>query len=141
MKWHWGTKIMLVYSGFVLFMLGMVYLCTRQHYDLVAADYYDQEIRYQEVIDGKKNTSLLGRDVVITRSAQEVTVELPVDCETGMVQFYRPSDAARDLTMSLSGTNRVSVPINRLGNGSYQVKARWVHGGRPYYSEQVFIAP
>ncbi len=56
MRMNWGVRITILYSSFVLFMSTMVYMCTRQHFDLVAPDYYAQELQYQKVIDGTNNT-------------------------------------------------------------------------------------
>lgn len=142
-KWNWGTKIFLAYGLFVVFMLTMVYLCTLQHYDLVTPDYYAQELKYQEVIDGKNNLEALGKKVEINQTANLVSVQLPTDITDGKgeVKFYRPDNASLDFNMTLSEGNTVMVPAAKLKTGLYKVKSVWMHDGKRYYDEQTFIAP
>lgn len=143
-KWNWGTKIFLVYVGFVVFMLTMVYLCTIQHFDLVSSDYYAQELRYQEVIDGEQNLQALGKSVTISTAADAVTVTLPVSSfnGTGEVKFYRPDNAKFDVTMPMAANGTISVPRNKLAAGRYEVKTSWTNDGKPYYHQQaITVAP
>ncbi|MGB1317661.1 MAG: FixH family protein, partial [Flavobacteriales bacterium] len=55
MNWGWGISIF--YGSFVVFMLGMVTLAFQQDFDLVADDYYEQEIAYQGRIDQMNNAA------------------------------------------------------------------------------------
>jgi hypothetical protein len=142
-KWNWGTRIFLTYSLFVVFMLGMVYLCTRQHYDLVTPDYYAQELKYQEVIDGLNNVQALGRQVAVTKTENLVTVTIPhenIDGK-GEVKFYRPDNASLDMVLALNGSNQVMVPVSKFKTGVYKIKTSWMHAGKRYYDEQSFYAP
>jgi hypothetical protein len=142
-KWNWGTGIIFVYSGFVVFMLGMVYLCTRQHFDLVTPDYYEQELKFQQVIDGRQNENLLGKATSVVVGESDVTVTIPMDKidGEGSITFYRPDNAKYDLAIPLNGNNSVSVPLNKLKEGIYKVKASWQHEGKPYYNEQTLYVP
>jgi nitrogen fixation protein FixH len=135
-RMNWGVKIIVAYSAFVVFMLGMVYRCTRQHFDLVSADYYAQELGYQKTIDANSNTAGLAGQVAISQSSALVTVSLPVEpSQASTVYFYRPSSAAHDVTVSGLGAT-VAVDKERLKNGLYKVKVSWQHGAKPYYHEQ-----
>ncbi|HSR38414.1 MAG TPA: FixH family protein [Phnomibacter sp.] len=142
-KWHWGTKIFLVYGLFVVFMLGMVYLCTQQHYDLVTPDYYAQELKYQEVIDGQNNLQALGKKVEINATENLVTVQLPMNVSDGKaeVRFYRPDNASLDFNMTIKDGNSIMVPAAKFKTGVYKVKSIWMHEGKRYYDEQTYFAP
>lgn len=142
-KWHWGTKIFLVYGLFVVFMLGMVYMCTRQHYDLVTPDYYAQELKYQEVIDGHNNLQALGKKVEISRTANLVTVQLPMAVTVGNaeVKFYRPDNASFDFSITITEGDKVMVPAAKFKKGLYKVKSVWMNDGKRYYDEQTYFAP
>ncbi|MBK8496783.1 MAG: FixH family protein [Chitinophagaceae bacterium] len=48
---NWGTKILIVYVAFISGVLYMVFKSSSQKSDLVTADYYAKELRYQEKID------------------------------------------------------------------------------------------
>ena len=54
---NWGYKIMFVYLLFVVGMLTLVYKCTQQNTELVADNYYDQEVKYQERYNKLQNAS------------------------------------------------------------------------------------
>ncbi|MCU0403383.1 MAG: FixH family protein [Chitinophagaceae bacterium] len=142
-KWNWGTGIIFVYSGFVVFMLGMVYLCSRQHFDLVTPDYYEQELKFQEVIDGQKNEMLLGKPTTVVVSDEGVTVTLPMEGYDGegMVTLYRPDNAKYDISLPLNGKSSVMIPMDKLKEGIYKVKASWQNEGKPFYNEQTLYVP
>ncbi|MCB9190933.1 MAG: FixH family protein [Flavobacteriales bacterium] len=53
----WGTRITLFYGSFVAFMLFMVVMAVQQDFDLVADNYYEQEIAYQDRIDQMNNAN------------------------------------------------------------------------------------
>ena len=92
MKMNWGLRIIILYSGFVIFMLGLVYKCTQQKFDLVAKDYYAQELAYQKVIDGSHNNALLQTPVKIEQQAAGILVQLPASqagFQHGKIFFYR----------------------------------------------------
>ncbi|OYZ47929.1 MAG: hypothetical protein B7Y19_07425, partial [Sphingobacteriales bacterium 24-40-4] len=56
---NWGNKLVVVFVAFALFMGYMVYRALSTKYDLVSKDYYKDELRYQERIDGVKNAVAL----------------------------------------------------------------------------------
>lgn len=142
-KWNWGTGITLVYSGFVVFMLGMVYLCTQQHFDLVTPDYYEQELKFQQVIDGQQNEMQLNRKTILEVQQDMVKVTLPTDKVEagGTILFYRPDNARYDMVLPVSGTNTVMVPLSKFKAGVYKMKATWKSEGKPYFNEQSLIIP
>ena len=142
-KWNWGTGIIFVYSGFVVFMLGMVYLCTRQHFDLVTPDYYEQELKFQQVIDGQQNEKLLGKATKVVVGENDVTVTIPMERfdGEGSVMFYRPDNAKFDVIIPFNTGNSVTLPLDKLKEGIYKVKSSWKHEGKPYYNEQTLYVP
>src|SRR5689334_7982124 len=89
---------------FVVFFCGLVsfiVFASTQHVDLVRADYYEQEIRYQQQLDRVKRTAQMGPQVAVTynQSQKQLTVQLPqnhVKASTGQIHLYRPSDARLD---------------------------------------------
>ena len=44
MKWNWGTKLILVFSLFVAGMITLVVMSMKQKVQLVAKDYYKEQI-------------------------------------------------------------------------------------------------
>ncbi len=138
-KWNWGTKLILVYSGFVVFMLGMVTLCMRQHFDLVTPDYYAQELKYQSVIDGQKNSNRLQKQVLIQQDASGVSVLFPDELsriDSGIIQFYRPNNKLQDFEKPVAGGLQYSIPSANFVYGLYKVKLIYASEGLQYFDEQ-----
>ena len=136
-QWNWGTKIMLVYIGFVLFMLSFVYFSTQQQFDLVTPDYYEEELKYQNVIDGQRNTMALGSRLQVVQEEEKLIVTLPTTQknENAKISFYRPDNARLDFDVTAGENGRVEVPVKKLASGMYKVKATWSVDGKKYYDE------
>lgn len=138
-KWNWGTKILLVYCGFVVFMLGMVTLCMRQHFDLVTPDYYAQELKYQAVIDGQENSNRLQKQVQVVQDASGVTISFPQELsriDSGIIQFYRPDNQIHDFEKVVQGGLQYSIPSTEFVYGLYKVKFIYASEGLSYFDEQ-----
>ena len=141
MRMNWGVRITILYSSFVLFMSTMVYMCTRQHFDLVADDYYAQELKYQKVIDGTNNTKNLNQPVLINQSSQSISIVLPtavMELEKGNILFYRPSNSASDFSIDIT-SNKTDVSKEKMKAGLYKVKINWTAKGKDYYDEQSLV--
>lgn len=143
MKWNWGTGITLVYTGFVVFMLSMVYFSVQQEFDLVTPDYYEDELKYQEVIDGINNAGTLGKAMVIEIGENAINVTLPMDVidASGKVKIYRPDNASLDLIVPLSLDGKIAIGREKLKSGLYKVKASWSKDGKPFFMEQPMFIP
>ncbi|WP_291908558.1 FixH family protein [Chitinophaga sp. CB10] len=140
---NWGHSIIIV---FVLFAAGILTLVTksmRTKVDMVTKDYYSEELKYQEVIEGRANAGALSSPVTITQPAEAVTIRVPQELVgtpvKGAVNFYRPSDAGRDFSVPLhpdaAGTQVVGR--EKFVPGNYRVKVSWEMNNKPYYHEQV----
>jgi hypothetical protein len=138
MKINWGLRIILLYSGFVIFMLLLVYKCTQQKYDLVAKDYYAQELAYQTVIDGDRNKMQLQTPIKIEQQGTNLIVQLP-ESQTGLQKgkmfFYRPSDASKDKIIDLTSIHTI-VDGKDFIPGVYKIKLTWENEGKNYFDEQ-----
>mgnify|MGYP003351831803 CR=1 FL=1 len=53
---NWGWRIVMLYGGFVVLILFLVYKTTTVKDDLVTPDYYAKELKYQEQLDKQKRT-------------------------------------------------------------------------------------
>ncbi|HSC53145.1 MAG TPA: FixH family protein [Phnomibacter sp.] len=139
-KWNWGTKIFLVYGIFVVAMLTLVYMCTRQQLDLVSTDYYAQELKFQQVIDGRKNATELNGEFTLQATHDSLIVQLPTDAVAGKgeIFFYRPDNASFDVTIPFENTTTIAIPSSQIKTGTYKVKASWKHNDKPFYQEKMF---
>lgn len=134
---NWGTRIALFYGAFVVFMLFMVYLAFNQDFDLVADDYYEQEIAYQDRIDQMTSANEDGQKVEIKKSTSGYDLVFAGKANDVKLHFFRPSDDTKDIILEKAEVESVlSVPFTQLIPGKYLVKVEWKVDGKTYFQEQ-----
>ena len=138
---NWGRKIALAYGGFVVFMVGLVYLCLQQKdIFLVTKEYYKEELAYQDKIDAMKNVHGLSAEVGIDYTPEGILVKFPDEClgATGQAVLYRPSDADKDVNIPFRLTASPALPIASadLDRGLWILKGDWKQNNKNYYLEQ-----
>src|SRR6187455_91675 len=90
MKLSWGYKVTFVYIAFVAGMGFLVFKASSQKFDLVTKDYYEQELKYQQIIDQSANTSKLSAPVTIEKREGELKISFPdvMKNKKKLVDFY-----------------------------------------------------
>ncbi len=123
----------------------MVFYFMGQDVDLVADDYYKQEIEYQDQIDKISNARALNEPIGYEYSSSQHTVKL-IFPDTylqhdlkGKIHFYRPSNSSEDKIFDLrvndSGEQLIST--SSLSRGLWKIKINWNSGGKEFYDEKV----
>lgn len=140
MKFGWDARIALLYIGFVALIVTLVVKSMHQDYDLVATDYYQQEIEYQKVIDAGKNQAALSAPVQVNTGPALVTLKFPAEFTdkpvAGKVQFYSSVNAAWDKSFDISTEkNEMSISRDELHAVAYKVKMTWRADEKDYYQE------
>ncbi|MES2560878.1 MAG: FixH family protein [Bacteroidota bacterium] len=136
---NWGTRIFILYTGFVCLIACLVILSMQQKTDLVAKDYYAQELVYQDKLDKINNTVKLGKlvnyeiqDGILTLQFPEGTT-FPV---SGTVNLFCPSDMEKDQHISFeSGENLVGLKLGANSKGMYKLEIDWKSDSQAYYQE------
>jgi hypothetical protein len=141
MKISWGHKILFVYLGFVVGIMILVFLANQQKFDLVTSNYYDAELKFQNVIDQKQRVAELSTPPKISHSVNSVSIQLPDEFlnreVNGELYLYRPSDASKDLKTNFTTSKSfVEVALNKNISGAYEAKLSWQANGKTYYNEQ-----
>ena len=147
MKFSWGNAIFLVMTAFVLLMTSFMIRAASNQEELVAENYYEQEIKYQGQIDKLNKTSTLSEAVRMTVEGSELVISMPTDVRgktiTGELYLQRPSDSRADERMPIVidtvGTMRV-VMADRL-KGAYNVHLEWTADGTDYLSKERIYVP
>ena len=141
LKWNWGWALTLVFIAFATHISILVYKCTQQQYDLVSADYYNEELKYQDKIDGAKNAKQL-TPVQLVQTGEELSLQLPKELNghalTGQVWLYCPANAAYDYKAALQVNDEGVMMIDKkkLADANYTAKITWEAGDTKYYNEQ-----
>lgn len=145
LKWNWGTKIALLYSSFVLFMLFMVYMSFGQKYDLVTDNYYAKELVFQKKIDSKERYEQLDDVLKIEIINQNLSITFPhTNGENikGNIDCFRPSDENQDFQLGINTTDNVQlIPLEKFSKGKYLLKLEWTVLDTEYYTERTIIIP
>lgn len=133
---NWGTRIAIGYGTFVVFILALVVLAFRQDFDLVADDYYEQEIAYQGRIDQLTNAKTDQQKVQVFADAEAVKLSFPSSVTDVKVHFFRPSDDTKDVLLEEAKVDsEISVPATEFIAGKYLVKVEWQANGKTYFQE------
>jgi len=138
----WGNKLLLVFIAFTGLMSYMTYRCVTTPVELVANEYYQDELAYQNVIDGEKNANALSRKINIRQEAGKILVEFPPEMMsshlTGTILFYNAANLSRDRSVKLNvlSGGKITLESSLLGPGQFTVKITWNANNKDYYSEQ-----
>ena len=144
---NWGNKLLIT---FVVFGGGMFYLVYRSvttNFELVDKDYYKNELRYQDVIDGVKRANALSDVVKLTPTVKGLELQLPAEMKdqkvAGTVHFYCAYDALKDRKFELNtdATGLQVLNAKLIASGNYTVKINWNAGGEEYYTEKSISLP
>lgn len=133
----------------VLFFLGMVSFVVFSIFhgeELVAPDYYDQELRHQQRIDSDLRARALGVTNLLVHDASRAVIALALPGATGTagsVTLYRPSAARMDrvVPLDLDEQGRQEISTRDLAQGRWSVRATWVAAGVSYFAEQEIVLP
>jgi len=141
MKINWGTAIVIAFVLFISFIMYFVInMSTNKKYnhDLVTADYYQQELQYQEDINKEENTNAKNYQLALKPTSEGLLLSFPKQTDAkkikGKVFLYRPSNEQLDFEISISLSNHnLLIPDKRLLDGRWNIKVYWT------YNEEEFL--
>ncbi len=122
-------------------MATLVYKATQTKFELVSKDYYQDELRYQDKIDGAANAALKA-PISIQVTDEIISIEFP-DAQknaniTGEAWFYCSVDATKDkrFVLSVDSTGIQRIERKGLQKGDYQIKISYEINQKKYYVAQ-----
>ena len=139
-NFSWGHGVAVALGLFIAFILFMVFGFThgQQTSELVSNNYYEDELQYQEVIDGKKNAQQLTEIPKYRESEKGINIafadtELPTDKKVRF-ELYRTDDANLDVKkeLTLDSENSFLIPSKVISKGPYTLKLKWSKADKPY---------
>ena len=142
---NWGYKILFVYVLFILGILFMVFKSSTQKTDLVTADYYARELKYQEKIDEMNRVVALSAPVEFSIKDNSLIIHFPADFAgkklVGEAVLYCPSDENKDMKQKFTVQDApVVLPVSSVKTGMYELHLSWQEAGVTYYFEKkIFI--
>lgn len=138
---NWGYKILTVYLVFVLGILFMVFKSSTQKTDLVTADYYGEELKYQHKIDENNNTAALSETVKYTYANNVLKILFPNDFTgkklNGNLVMYCPADEKKDISMPFTTqSDFIELQMPAESKGLFEIHLSWTADGTNYYFEK-----
>lgn len=139
---NWGNKLLLTFIVFAAGMGFLVYRSVTTNFELVEKDYYKQELRYQQKIDGMREANNLTAAVNFSQNEKGIHLQFPAEMKekplTGEIWFYCAYDKKKDKKFGLlTGPDATqSFRLDEIEPGSYTVKINWKDGVKEYYSEK-----
>ena len=140
MKINWGTGLvigMLLFIGFILFLVIKMTTNEALNHDLVTEDYYNKELRYQEEIDAEKNMNDFKENIIGEKIADGWVLKFPKEIDAskikGTVFLFRPSNKKLDFDfpIELSSSNLL-IPDERLLDGRWNITIDWNYNNKNY---------
>ena len=144
---NWGAKIVLSFVCFFGVIFTMAYISMNQDINLVADNYYEQELAYEDQIERIKNTQGLSEkpQMVLDRVEREARLVFPNELigkvSEGKVHFFRPSNSALDkeFTIVLDQEGFQAFDISAFPAGLWKAKVSWEWKNREYYEEITIV--
>ncbi len=140
MKLNWGHKIIITFFFFFLIMGTLIYKSVNTDFQLVAEDYYADEIAYQDKIEAVNNGKKL--DAFIQQQGASLVVQVKeVEFSNGVVYFYRSSDKALDFKIDLKLNEQSQQIINTsaMKKGKWEVRVSFLHNEELHLIEEIIV--
>ena len=143
----WPVSIIAFFAVAICGAVTFVIFCQHHKVDLVASDYYEQEVRFQGQLDRAHRAASLQAPASIGYDdlGQRITVSIPHEHLSnglkGWIQLYRPSAAGQDrkLPLQVDTLGTQIIDGSGLSDGLWHVRVSWNVNGADYYSDQKVV--
>ena len=142
---NWGWKITIVLIIYMTGIVAVVSYTMTLDVNLVADDYYQQELAYEEQITRLKNTQALENKPSFQKSADGklIVLTFPEDIipEKGHIVLYRPSDFTKDrkFKLELNEDRQQGFVSESLQSGLWKAKVFWQEEEKAFFQEFVIV--
>ncbi|ACY40421.1 hypothetical protein BLBBGE_413 [Blattabacterium sp. (Blattella germanica) str. Bge] len=142
-KFNWDTGIVLSLVFFIIFIIYIAFFFPHVGSQLVSDRYYEEEMKYQEIINEKKNVLELPKKIKISILSSGVEILFPPinDNFYGFFTLFRSSSKDLDLTKSFkilkSSKKILFIPKKFLKKGYYKLIIRWKSGKKYFFEKDI----
>lgn len=150
---RWSPWPVCIIAWFTLAILGcgtFIFFCNRHPADLVAPDYYEQEVRYQGQIERIQRARQRAQLASVAYDANQklIRIVLPPGQDlakaTGSIRLYRPSamDQDRQIELKPGRDGLQTIQTANLLPGLWEVRVSWTVDRQDYFIDRrVVIGP
>jgi hypothetical protein len=140
---NWGKWIILSFILFAVFIATLVVVCMKEDVELVAKDYYADEINYEKQIVRLHNSELLTErpDIILNGNVLQVRFSRFQLIEKGEISLFRPSNEKLDQQFVIQRTadSLQHFILKDLSKGLYKARLRWTMANKEYFLEKIII--
>ena len=126
---NWGKGIAVFLVLFIGFISTLAVILMRTSSDLVAEDYYLQEIKYGDEITAQQNAK--NESISLTKEIEEDGVYLKLNTtlsiDNAKVRLLRPDNPDKDV-YKIGRGKIFYIPKDDLSTGKYEVTIEWLIG-------------
>lgn len=145
----WPIGIACFFALLITALATWAVVAQRNREELVSADYYEQEVAYQQQINRLRRSADAGVTIGYEPGGQGGVIRIawpvasrPSDAR-GRIRLYRPSEAALDrefpLAVGADGLQRIDA--GPLKPGLWKVRVHWGPDDSGYYAEDSVVVP
>ncbi|WP_128331782.1 FixH family protein [Apibacter sp. HY039] len=144
-KFTWAHGIIIALASFIIFISYMVFTIefSKNSFDLVTDDYYEDEIYFQKEIDAiERAQKLAEKPQVSILESQGIKITFPKDFNslntTGRFQLFRANSKDLDInkkSLDFETGNSILIPVKLLVKGNYVLKLYWEKDKDKYQME------
>ncbi|REC52362.1 MULTISPECIES: FixH family protein [Chryseobacterium] len=139
-NFNWGHGVIIALASFMIFILSMMFLFPngQKNSEMVTDNYYEEELKYQDVIDAKKRADELKEKPVYSQSPAGIRITFPKDYNNSntSVKFVlnRTDDQNLDVhkTVQLDANQSFLIPAQVLKLGNYTLRLSWTKDKTDY---------
>ncbi|MGK6343162.1 FixH family protein [Chryseobacterium sp. DT-3] len=139
-NFSWGHGVVIALFAFIAFILSMLFLFPngQKNSEMVTDNYYEEELKYQDVIDAKKRADDLHEKPVYSQEKNGIKITFPKEYNNTntTVKFVlnRTDDQNLDIKKSvqLDATQSFFIPGQVLKAGNYTLRLMWTKDKADY---------
>lgn len=142
----WPIAIITLFVVFGAFIATFIVFAVGQKQELVAENYYENEVRFQEQLDRVSRTRLIAPQAAVNFDASKncILVSLPAaqtKGASGKIRFYRPSNSKLDheVPLALNDQGIQTLDAKALTAGLWKIRVEWTANGLEYYFDQSVV--
>lgn len=129
----WGHGVIVALGGFMIFILSMLFLFPngQKNSEMVTDNYYEEELKYQDVIDAKGKADALAEKPTYSQNAEGIKIVFPKDYNNTNTKINfvlnRTDDQNLDIKRAevLHANQSFVIPANVLKFGNYTLRLMW----------------
>ncbi len=146
----WPVSIIAFFTVAIIGCGTFIAFCNRHPADLVAADYYEQEVRYQGEIERLQNAQRQAPTASVSYdpTVRHIKIELPLSHTqaglSGTIRLYRPSalNLDRQLTLAPGPEGSQTIDAADLLPGLWKVRVAWSANHQDFLIDrQIVVGP